>query len=117
MGSIYFGLATPTEAAALGIIAALVLAKCFGQLTLPVLHHCFKQTAVLTGMIILIMAGAFALNVTLSFLGIPQRLAEWVVDLGITPTIMIFILIVFYLILVCFQIGRASCRERVCQYV
>src|SRR3546814_19958202 len=57
MGSIYFGLATPTEAAALGIIAALVLAKCFGQLTLPVLHHCFKQTAVLTGMIILIMAG------------------------------------------------------------
>src|SRR3546814_20216104 len=53
-------------------------------------------------MIILIMAGAFALNVTLSFLGIPQRLAEWVVDLGITPTIMIFILIVFYLILGCF---------------
>src|SRR3546814_19597682 len=102
MGSIYFGLATPTEAAALGIIAALVLAKCFGQLTLPVLHPCFKQTAVLTGMIILIMAGAFALNVTLSFLGIPQRLAEWVVDLGIKPPIMNFILFGFYLILCCF---------------
>lgn len=102
MGSIYFGLATPTEAAGLGIVVALMLAKFFGRLDLGLLHHCFKQTAVLTGMIILIMVGAFALNVTLSFANIPQQLAKWVTDQGISPPMMILFLTIMYLVLGCF---------------
>lgn len=102
MGSIYFGLATPTEAAALGIVVALVLAKMFGRLTIEILHNCFKQTAALTGMILLVMVGAFALNVTLSFLGIPQQLAQAIIGLGVSPTVIIFALIGFYLVIGCF---------------
>jgi C4-dicarboxylate transporter DctM subunit len=102
MGSLYLGWATPTESASIGVIIALVLAKTHGRLDLAILHHCFRQTAVLTGMIILIVCGAFILNVTLSMLGIPQLMTKWVTDLGLSATGLIFILIVFYLILGCF---------------
>ena len=102
MGSLYLGWATPTESASIGVIIALGLAKTHGRFTLATLHHCFQQTAVLTGMIVLIICGAFILNVTLSMLGIPQVLTKWVTDLGLSPTALIMILIVFYLILGCF---------------
>lgn len=102
MGSLYLGWATPTESASIGVIIALGLAKSHGRFTLETLHHCFRQTAVLTGMIVLIICGAFILNVTLSMLGIPQLLTKWVTDLGLSPTALILILIVFYLILGCF---------------
>jgi tripartite ATP-independent transporter DctM subunit len=102
MGSLYLGWATPTESASIGVFIALVLAVTHGRFTLETLHHCFQHTAVLTGMIILIICGAFILNVTLSMLGIPQLLTKWVTDLGLGATELIFILIVFYLILGCF---------------
>ena len=102
MGSLYFGWATPTESAAVGCAIALLLARTHGRLDFAILHHCFQQTAVLTGMIVLIVAGAFILNVTLSMLDIPQMLTRWVTELGLTPTALILILIVFYLILGCF---------------
>ncbi len=102
MGSLYFGLATPTESAAVGVIIAVVLARAFGRFNLELLHHCFRQTAVLTGTIILIICGAFILNVTISVLGVPQVLTKVVASFAISPTEMIFILIVFYLILGCF---------------
>jgi C4-dicarboxylate transporter, DctM subunit len=102
MGSLYLGWATPTESAAVGCAIALVLAHTHGRLSFDILHHCFRQTAVLTGMIVLIVCGAFILNVTLSMLGIPQLLTKWVTDLGLTPTGLILILIIFYLILGCF---------------
>ncbi|HEY7383279.1 MAG TPA: TRAP transporter large permease [Beijerinckiaceae bacterium] len=102
MGSLYLGLATPTESAALGVVIALVLAGWFGRLDWPMLMHCFRQTAILTGTIILIVCGAFILNVTLSLLGVPQAMTRLISTLSIDPTEFIFILIVFYLILGCF---------------
>lgn len=66
------------------------------------LMHCFRQTAVLTGTIILIICGAFILNVTLSLLGIPQAMTRAIAALSIEPTTLVMILIVFYLILGCF---------------
>jgi C4-dicarboxylate transporter DctM subunit len=74
MGSLYFGLATPTESAAVGVVIAIALARLFGRFDLELMHHCFRQTAVLTGTILLIICGAFILNVTISVLGIPQVL-------------------------------------------
>ena len=102
MGSLYLGWATPTESASLGVVIALGFAMTVGRFDMTILHHCFRQTAAITGMIILIICGSFILNVTLNFLSIPQVLTKFVTSLGVGPTEIILILIVFYLILGCF---------------
>src|SRR5215217_1535564 len=102
MGSLYMGWATPTESASLGVIIALGFAITVGRFDKATLHHCFRQTASITGMIILIICGSFILNVTLNFLSIPQALTKFITSLGVGPTAIIMILIVFYLILGCF---------------
>jgi C4-dicarboxylate transporter, DctM subunit len=102
MGSLYLGLATPTESASLGVVIALVLARLFGRLDWEALLHCFRQTAILTGTIILIICGAFILNVTLSLLGVPQKMTQLIAALSIEPFTLFVILLVFYLILGCF---------------
>lgn len=102
MGSLYLGLATPTESASLGVVIALVLARLFGRLDWEALLHCFRQTAILTGTIILIICGAFILNVTLSLLGVPQKMTQLIAALSIEPFTLFVILVVFYLILGCF---------------
>lgn len=103
MGSIYFGVATPTESAGLGVVIALIFALIGGRLTWPVLSRLFIRTAELTGMIILIVVASFVLNVTLSLLGVAQAMTQWIGDLGISPTELLLALIVFYLILGCFM--------------
>jgi tripartite ATP-independent transporter DctM subunit len=102
MGSIYFGIATPTEAAALGIAAALLFAWKAGKLTLQLLHPCFIRTAQLTGMILLIITGAFVLNLALSLLGVAQAMTKIVTDMNLSLNQLILALIVFYIILGCF---------------
>ena len=99
MGSIYAGLATPTESAAFGVLLAMVLGMAFGRFNLSILHHCFRQTASLTGMIALIIVAAFVLNVTLNALNIPQMLTTAVTSIGVTPTAFILTLIALYVVL------------------
>lgn len=99
MGSIYFGLATPTESAALGIIASLFFAWRGGKLTFAMLHKCFVNTAQLTGMIILIITAAFILNLTLSLLGIAEMLTQQVLTLDLTLTQLTMVMILFYIVL------------------
>lgn len=102
MGSIYLGWATPTEAAAVGVLAALLLVWYYGTLSITLLHECFLTTVQVTAMIVLIVSGAFYLNFVLGVLGVPQALARFVSDIGATPLQMMYILFVFYLILGCF---------------
>jgi len=99
MGSIYFGLATPTESAALGIMASLFFAWRSGKLTFAMLHKCFINTAQLTGMIILIITAAFILNLTLSLLGIAEMLTQQVLTLDLTLTQLTLVMILFYIVL------------------
>ena len=99
MGSIYFGIATPTESAALGVVVALLLAWREGRMSLGFLQHCFVQTARTTGMVLLIITAAFVLNVTLALLGVAQALTTWVTSLGLSATELLLALIVFYLLL------------------
>ena len=99
MGSIYFGIATPTESAALGVVVALAFAWREKQLNFTFLHQAFINTARTTGMILLIITAAFILNVTLALVGIAQTMTEWVASLGLSPTGLLFALIVFYLFL------------------
>jgi C4-dicarboxylate transporter, DctM subunit len=99
MGSIYFGIATPTESAALGVMSALGFAWYSGKLSFSFLHKCFVQSARLTGMILLIIVGAFVLNVTLAMLGIAQTMTEWVSSMGLSATSLLLVLILFYVLL------------------
>lgn len=98
-GSIYTGFATPTESAALGVITALVLVGMRGRLSLEFLGHCFMNTARTSGMILLIVTGAFMLNVTLSLGGVAQAATGWVSSLGLSTSGLLIALIVFYIIL------------------
>ncbi|MBY6206037.1 MULTISPECIES: TRAP transporter large permease [Halomonas] len=102
IGSIYSGWATPTEAAALGVIAALVLAAINRKLSLTMLHECFLSMARTTAMIMLIIAAAFFLNYIVGILGIPFALTQWVSELGLSSLGLILALVVFYLVLGCF---------------
>ncbi|WP_108257853.1 TRAP transporter large permease [Mangrovicoccus ximenensis] len=99
MGSIYLGIATPTESAALAVIVALLFVWREGRLTFGFLDTCFRQTAKTTGMILLIICAAFTLNVTLALGGITGTMSAWVAGLGLSPTALLFALMVFYLIL------------------
>ncbi|WP_138468800.1 TRAP transporter large permease [Poseidonocella sp. HB161398] len=99
MGSIYLGIATPTESAALAVIVALLFVWREGRLSFAFLDTCFRQTAKTTGMILLIICAAFTLNVTLALGGITGTMSAWVAGLGLSPTALLFALMVFYLIL------------------
>ena len=99
MGSLYFGIATTTESAALGVIVALFFTWHAGRLSLDLLKNCFQQTARISGMILLIIVAAFILNLTISLTGVAEALTKWVTSLGLSATMLILALIVFYLIL------------------
>ncbi len=99
MGSLYFGIATTTESAALGVIAALGFVWHSGKLNRELLRNCFISTARVSGMILLIMTAAFILNLAISLTGVAESMTKWVTTLGLSATALILVLIVFYLIL------------------
>lgn len=99
MGSIYGGLATPTESAALGLMVALYFLWRSGRLRWALLEHCFLQSARTTGMVILIIVCALLLNVTLSMLGTTQAVTQWVATLGLNRYELLLMLVIFYLLL------------------
>lgn len=99
MGSIYLGIATPTESAALGVVTALVIVGVGGHFSVDFFNRCFMQTARTTGMVLLIVLAAFVLNVTLSLTGVAQTMTNWVTSLGLSTTELLLVLIVFYILL------------------
>ncbi len=99
MGSIYTGLATATESAALGVVVALGFVVASGRLSWQLLANCFRHTARISGMILLIITTAFLLNLTISLTGVADALTKWVTSFGLTPITLLFVLIVFYLLL------------------
>lgn len=99
MGSLYLGLATATESAALGVVVALGFVWQAGKLRWEVLSTCFISTARTTGMILLIITAAFILNLAINLTGVADVLTRWVTSLGLSPTTMLVVLMVFYIIL------------------
>ncbi len=99
MGSLYFGIATATESAALGVTTVLFFVVKSGRLSWPLLRGCFISTARVSGMILLIIAAAFILNLTISLTGVAEVMTKWVTSLGLSPVGLILGLILFYLIL------------------
>jgi C4-dicarboxylate transporter DctM subunit len=107
LGTIYLGVATPTEAAAFGVVGAFLLAGLTGRLTLPMLKAVCLSGARTTSMVMLILTGAFILNSVLAILGVPYAISQAVASSGLTPTATMVLIVVFYLILGTFMDGFA----------
>ena len=103
IGSIYAGLATATESAALGVIAALGVAAWHRRLTLRMLLHAFEGTMRTTAMIMAILIAAYFLNFVISSIGLTAQVNRLVTGLGLSSTELLFGVIVFYLALGCFM--------------
>ncbi|HTR85754.1 MAG TPA: TRAP transporter large permease subunit, partial [Reyranella sp.] len=98
-------LATPSEAAGVGVLGALVVAGLQGELKGPALKAIGIGAVQTCAMIALIVLGASILGSAAAFLGIPAAVAEFVTSLRLSPLMLIVALIVFYLILGCFLDG------------
>lgn len=99
MGSIYGGLATPTESAALGVIIALIMVALNGRLSVDLLINCSLQAARTTGMVLIVLMCALMLNVTMAMVGAAQTITAAVASLGLDQFTLLLLLVVFYLIL------------------
>jgi len=105
IGSIYGGVATPTEAATIGVIGALILAGLSGGLTWASFMHSLMSAVRVSCMISFIIACAACLTIAVAFVDIPRTLASWVDSLQLSPYALLAVLAVFMLILGCFLEG------------
>ncbi|MBT5108826.1 MAG: TRAP transporter large permease [Rhodospirillaceae bacterium] len=99
VGSIYAGVATPTEAASIGVVFALMIAAWNKALNLEMLKQAFEGTMRSSAMIMLIILAAVFLNFVLGFMGITQTMLESIEQLGWTPMQTMVVIICFYLLL------------------
>lgn len=105
LGSIYGGLTTPTEAAALGVVGALFLAIISGALSLDSFRDSLLGAVKSSCMIGLILVGAHFLTLAMGFLGIPKSLAFWIAEMSLSPVELLLYLTVLFVILGCFLDG------------
>jgi tripartite ATP-independent transporter DctM subunit len=99
IGSIYAGIATPTEAAALGVIAALALAAFNRRLTLGMLRAAVEGTVRTTAMIMLIILAANFLNFVLASVGLADELTAFLSSLGLSGLGTLLVVVLVYLVL------------------
>jgi C4-dicarboxylate transporter, DctM subunit len=105
LGTIYGGIATPTEAAALGVSASCLFALCTGRLSFKLLHASAEATARTTAMLGLILFGAYMLNFIMTQLRVPQAMSEAVAALPLPQWAIMLVIIGFYLALGTFMEG------------
>ena len=105
LGSIYVGIATATEAAALGVVGALALSLVQGSMSWKVFRDSIMGATRLYCMIALILAGAAFLTLSMGYIGLPRRLAEFIASVGLSQMGLLFWLMVFYIVLGCFLDG------------
>jgi C4-dicarboxylate transporter, DctM subunit len=99
VGAIFFGLATATESAAVGIIGALAITAWRGRLTVTMLREVCEGTVRTTAMVVAILVGAFFLNVVIQTIGLTQQLGKLIAAYKLTPGQVLTAVIVLYLIL------------------
>jgi C4-dicarboxylate transporter DctM subunit len=105
LGSIYSGVATATEAAAVGVVGSLVLSGVQGSLNWTSFRDAIMGATRLYCMIALILAGAAFLTLAMGYIGLPRHLAEWIATLGLSKAQLCVALAVFFIILGCFLDG------------
>jgi tripartite ATP-independent transporter DctM subunit len=108
IGSMYLGYATATEAAAIGVIGALLLAAAQGSLTLGSFWASLMGATLTSAMIALILAGAAFLSLSMGFTGLPRALATWIGGMGLTQFQLLIALLLFYIVIGCFLDGISA---------
>lgn len=105
IGTIYTGIATATEAAAVGVVGSLILSAAQGSLNWATFRDSLLGATRLYCMIALILAGAAFLTLSMGYIGLPRHLAEFVTSLNLSPGVLLLALAVFYIVLGCFLDG------------
>ncbi len=108
IGSIYSGIATATEAASLGVVGALILSYFQKSLTLENFKKSLLGATKTSCMIAFILAGSSFLSLAMGFTGLPRNLAIWIESMDLSPYILIFVLMIFYIILGMFLDGISA---------
>ena len=108
IGSIYTGIATATEAAALGVMGALILSYFQKSLNINNFKLSLLGATITSCMIIFILAGTTFLSLAMGFTGLPKNLAIWIKSLDLSPYTLIFVLTIFYIILGMFLDGISA---------
>ncbi len=105
IGSIYGGLASPTDAAALGVVLATILAWSSGSFSWAKFGAAVMSATRTSCMIALILLGAAFLSVSMGFTGLPRNLAAWISDMNLSVTALLVALTIFFIVLGCFLDG------------
>ena len=107
MGSLYLGLASVSELAAIGVLGAVIIAILMGRFSLHTMIRAGRRAARTSAMIGLIIIGAALLNSAFGFLGIPKAIAGQIAALGLSPFALIVVLLAFYALLGMFLDGTS----------
>jgi tripartite ATP-independent transporter DctM subunit len=105
IGSIYAGIASPTESAALGVVGALILSAASRSLNWSTFSTSVMGAMKSSCMIAFILTGAAFLTVAMGFTGVPRAIAEWIARMGLTPGGLILVLTLLFIVLGCFLDG------------
>lgn len=105
LGSMFSGFATPTDAAVVGVLGALVIAWWYGGLTRAVMGAALSSTVRVTCMIMLIIIGAQILSTALTYTGVSRGVSEWISSLGLSRWMLLLALVALYTVLGCFVDG------------
>jgi len=108
IGSIYTGIATATEAASLGVLGALILSYFQKSLTIETFKSSLLGATKTSCMIAFILAGSTFLSLAMGFTGLPRNLAIWIQSMDLSPYVLIFVLMIFYIILGMFLDGISA---------
>src|SRR3546814_14613787 len=122
LGTIYFGIATPTEASGIGALGAFLIAAFMRELNVRLVIEILRSTIVTSGMILLILAAALLFGYIMTRLMIPQKVVGLVAELNQPGWVILAVSLLFLILIGMFldivsviQIGRESFRERLCR--
>ena len=105
IGAIYTGIASPTDAAALGVLLSILLAILSGSFTKNDFMDALLSAARTSCMIAFILLGAAFLAVSMGFTGLPRNLASWIGEMGLSPYVLLAVLTIFFIVLGLFLDG------------
>lgn len=99
LGSIFAGVATPTEASALGGLASFILAACYGKLSWDVIKRSTLRTLDITTMIFMIVAASVAFSQLLAFAGVTRGIVEVALGLHLSPKLIVSMVIIILILM------------------
>ncbi|MBV6273985.1 TRAP transporter large permease subunit [Alcaligenaceae bacterium CGII-47] len=105
MGSIYLGLASPTDSAAVGVVLALLMSWWFGDLNWRTFKEGLLAATLSSSMIAFILAGSAFLTLAMGYSGLPATIAQWITGMGMSHYMLLAALTVFFIIMGCFLDG------------